>query len=473
MFVLNKADLVPADTLALAFSQVAEAVKTRYGDVLVPAVAPAFVNTGASAPSQACNKAAMKAATAPVSFTCLPHTAAVDHPAKIIIRALRQFHQDFVAAFDASRTSVNNMKGKLGVCVIGYPGVGKTALCRSLQRVGTDSVVATVPCRTIRTAVSKDAEIAATKEPKIIIPSAKQLTLVTIADDEALKQAPIVAGDAIFHSESKLEKIKEPEAAALLLAEAFKDQTALCQALSLPVMPTAAAFLKSFGRCIIREKGFQPSGIFAGSAGSLSNSALTASDAMGAAQYVSGLKKVHVRRRHRDGRNPLRVGARIFLKEFQEGRNIVWAVKRSEADEAAAKQAHSAADVAAAVNLMLPFHIPKPVVTLLSATDDEVAAKQVAQNPGAVQLMVSQHALRDCIALLPHRSLEVDASAVVPPSLDESESDEEEEEEDSDDDVPEMDSNMSFEDEEGAGFSDLDDDEEGDDEEDDEEEEEA
>jgi shikimate kinase len=422
LLVLNKAELVPLDVLALGYSNVAEAIHGRYGDLLKPAPAPANSNPVPGTITDL-------VATTPVTFTCLPHSAVVDGSSNVLLRTLRNFHAAFVAPFDAYRATKSNMKGKIGVCVIGFPGTGKTTLCRCLQQMGTDSVVSTVPCRTIRTATSKDEGASTTS--KIIIPSAKQITLVTIADDEQLKATPIASGDAVFHSISRLEKLKEPETVAVLLAEQFRDQTALCQALSLPIMPTAVAFLKAFGRCIIRERGFQPSGVFAGGGGSLSNSHLSVSDAQGAAMYVAGLRKVHVKRRHDDGRNPLRVGARTFLKTFHEGRHIVWAVKRNAAEAETTKD-H---DVAAMVNVFSTLYVPKQVLTALSA-DDAAALRIVKQTPGAVLLMVVQFAMRDAMALLPHKALEVDASAVIAPSHedeDDEEDDEEFEEEEGDD----------------------------------------
>jgi hypothetical protein len=83
------------------------------------------------------------------------------------------------------------------------------------------------------------------------------------------------------------------------------------------------------------------------------------------------------------------------------------------------------AKLAEIINIFRPLYLPKKVLESLAANDEEATAIAAA-TPGAVTLMVLQFAMRDCIALLPHRALELEPDAVVPPELEDDEEDEEE-----------------------------------------------
>lgn len=432
-FTLCKADLVPLDALAASFVNVAGAVEARYGQSL---------KTLKPRGDQGIR------CTAPVSFLCAPFSCFVDDSAAMLLHTLRGVKNVVLEGHDVGST---NMQGKLGCAVIGLPGTGKSTLCKCLVERGTDSAVAIVPCRSIRTAQTESGE------SKIIIPGAKGVTLVTIADDNKLKSAPIMAGDVVFHSISRVEKLENPEEAAALLAEYFDDQLALCQSLSLPAAPNSTIFLKSLGRCIVREGGFQPAGSFSGTGGSQSVSLLSASNAQGAALSAANLRKVRVNRRFLDKRNVLRVGARTFLKQFHEGKHIVWSVLRATAQTTNVD----------AVNLFVPAYIPKQVANVLTAGGEKPIAAAVQKGQGGVALMVLQHAMRDYAVLLPTRCLGVDPAGVVPAVRDAPkpvESDDEDDVADADDEDDEE-----FDDEDEEGDEELDDEDDEEFDEDDEE----
>jgi hypothetical protein len=453
VFVLAKTDIVPLDVTANTFSLVAEALAARYGEhVMAPAA----------------KKGKAAGAAPPVMFTCVPFSTLIDNTVPFLTKTLRKIQADYFSAFNFN-DEANNMKNKLAVCVVGLPCCGKSSVVRSVHTAGSDAAVAVIPCRSIRTVIpfnpeeiNADADDKAQLEKrmnKIVLPGAKSITFITIADDEKLKRAPMVCGDVVFHSMSSIEKLELPESVGIMLAEKFVDNSALCQAFSLPIATTPLQFVKHLGRSIIRDKGFQPTSMFSGAGGSLTASALGSSVAQGAI-YMTSQRMIRVRAKRSDGRNALRVGARQFLKEFFMGKNLVWAVKRTEDEEEegdepkkkpTAAQAKAKADAAAAsINVFTPIFVPKQVA---AAVGDDLAA-----NPGAVVLLSMQHAMKDYAALLPKFALEIEPVAVTVGSSEEvaaeeeadSEDDElvDEEEEDEEEDDEEMSSEDDGEEEE-------------------------
>ena len=361
VFLLNKCDLLPLDTLCSQLHALGEALYARYRKHVNPC-----------------------GGVRSVTFQAWPFSYTLDVTVQYTMRGLRDILHARKAYLTNTSSTVDeqvqdsferhNLLGRLGVGLIGAPGVGKTTVARALRgaygggsaiAVRGSGAVAIVPCRSVRVQEDiveepvadpqqSEVQVATLKSKKrsrgassvemvkpkleaskvtrrLVFPDAKPITLVTVADDELAKRATVCGMDAVFHSLSSIERHKTPEVPAVLAVEQFLDNASLCQLFSLPLFDSAVGLLKGLGRCVIREGGFVSAQSAIGVAGSMSESALTISNLSGGRTLLGG-RLVRQRGRFADRRHALRTGARVFLKELHIGANLVWATSGNTED---------------------------------------------------------------------------------------------------------------------------------------------
>jgi hypothetical protein len=260
-----------------------------------------------------------------VEFTCISWAYGVEASTAYVLRTLTCIADAARAVRTAEGAPAwalasSSMRGKIGCAVVGLPNTGKSVLAQALARLGGDSAVAIVPCRTIAE-VTKGGAAAGFE-----FPGAKNLTLVTVADSAELRRAPICSGDILFHSASTADKLSEPEVVATVIGESFPLED-LCRAFAQTAAPSAQAFLVALGRVVIREKGFYAP-LQDGTAASLAatRAGMRASRVVEAVGTAAPLMMHRAKAQQRDGRNALRAGARVFLREVCRGGALSWAV---------------------------------------------------------------------------------------------------------------------------------------------------
>jgi len=497
-FALTKCDLVSSEALTTQFALLAEAVHRRYfHDVKV---------------SSGKHKLSAHSLELPggITMTMCPVSTQFDRCQKHLLKILRRFQSLCApeAPKDAAKTSKkeatmkHNMADKVCVFIIGLPNTGRRTLARSLMTVGTDSAVAVVPLRAAQVQLVKSFEDNSV-HVRFVLPSSKSITLVQLPEDAILRKEAteaLASGDILFQSYSAVEKLQEPEAVAIMLAQGVQDPVQLAQAFCQPVFSTTgssedivkgvAAFLRGIGHTVRREGGFHVSPLFAanaGTAGQLAATSLTASTGFASREQSNRLslidasfsnarptklvrisnismtkkgKQTTVKRV--DGHNALRIGARTFLREFCGGKNVPWAVLR-------AKQPltpQGVADVSRVFSLAL-FGTP------------EVAMKTFADTQEYLNTFLGQldHLMRDFLVLLPNGVVEFRDDAIVPvlhsleeievkptASRAEEDTDEEEDDEEEDDEEEDEEEDDEEEDDEEEDDEEIDDADEEDDE---------
>ena len=384
-----------------------------------------------------------------------------------IVRWFNERKYDEYADKDAASKACN-LAGKTAVFVLGLPNTGRRSLCRALLSIGTESAVCTTSLRAARiqqqkkaVAESDDDEEASEESEekeelvKFVIPGCKIATFITLPEDEALRKlasSSVLAGDILFQSDSYVERMEEPEAVAMMIVNGVTDKTALAQAFCQPSfevpndtavdqatldrlrMKGAEYFLKGIGHTVRRDKGFTVSPLLvesAGTAGKLSSSSLLASSGFsnqkaslldsthssarpGKFVHISAVvtrgssgKKAKGRRavKRSDGSNALRIGARTFIREFCQSRNVPWAVLAP----GAASPNISSAD--AAKIQMLSFNAFESNLAGCKATP---AVAPGATCPFAIFAEGISRLMKQYLVLLPNGVIEMTPSTIAP-----------------------------------------------------------
>ncbi|KEG09174.1 hypothetical protein DQ04_05681020 [Trypanosoma grayi] len=306
-----------------------------------------------------------------ISFAFCPVSNLFDKTTKHILRVLRQF------LFSEGCTQSNercNLEGKLCTFVIGLPNTGRRTLCRALLQTGNESCVSIVPVSAAQVQLmNKNNGCQEDAEMKLAFPNAKEITLLQFPEDTVLmRELSSLSGcDVIFKSFSFIERITDPEVIGFMLFAAALDKNSLAQGFCQPgedfggssdeskVMKAAERFFRNLGHTVRREKGFYVSPLFvsnAGTMGKVSSSSLTASTRFTSRQQSTqttllddsfsgatpsklvrissvvtasrGKKKSNSMLKRLDSHNAMKLGARTFVREICQGKNIPWAVMR-------------------------------------------------------------------------------------------------------------------------------------------------
>eukprot|EP00658_Telonema_sp_P-2_P014245 TRINITY_DN15411_c0_g1_i1.p1 TRINITY_DN15411_c0_g1~~TRINITY_DN15411_c0_g1_i1.p1 ORF type:complete len:616 (-),score=252.07 TRINITY_DN15411_c0_g1_i1:242-2089(-) len=472
LIAMTKVDVVNAQTVGTQLALVDAALKERYAD------SPALSR---------------------ILFTLCPVSTQFDGTVKHLLRIVRWFNERKYDEYadKAAAGQATNLSGKTSVFVLGLPNTGRRSLCRALLAIGTESAVCVTSLRAARIQQAK-ATVAESgsdndasdeekeEEVKFVIPGAKIATFITLPEDEALRKlssSSVLAGDILFQSDSYVERMEEPEAVAMMIVNGAADKTSLAQAFCQPSfevpnntavdeetmerlrMKGAEYFLKGIGHTVRRDKGFSVSPLLvetAGSAGKLSSSSLLASSGFsnqkaslldstysnarpGKFVHISSVvtrsatgKKAKGRRavKRSDGSNALRIGARTFIREFCQSRNVPWAVLAP----GAASPSITAADAAKIQMLSLnAFEAHLAGSKLLASVVPGVGCSFATYAEGVSRL------LKQYLVLLPNGVVEMNPGMIAAvlhdvegefapqPMAEDSEDDEEDDEEDSDD----------------------------------------
>jgi hypothetical protein len=456
LVALTKCDLVSAPAIGTQFSLVAEALCSRYG------------------PSQASSADSLELPGG-IVFCFTPVSNQFEKTTKHLLRILRQFLAT-QPKVPGSTAVHSNISDKIVAVVIGFPGTGRRSLMRALQISGTDSGVSVVPLRAAVMQLFPTADSGVST--KFVFPNAKEITLVALPEDHNLRKGSEgLAGDIIFKSPSFVEKMTEPEHVAVAVVNSVVDAVGLAQAFCQPAFRAdapagkeetesdalerearaASRFLQGIGHTVRREKGFHVCPLFvasAGTAGRLGATSLSASTAFTSRQKSTsgtlidatfsnatpnklvrissvvavsrgktGKRNATVKRI--DGHNALKLGARSFLREFCQSRNVPWAILRGPTP-----LTQKAVETASRVFSLAIFN---------GAKDD---GKQLAPAEHfAVFLAKLTSLLKDYLILLPPNVVEFSPSTVAPAqhSLDGADDEESVEDEEDDDEWSEDD----------------------------------
>lgn len=440
LFTLTKTDLVSAPALLSQVALVCHALNNRYekgsfGGNVLAAITPFSVQ----------------------------HEKSGRH----LLRILHQFRQSDGCV---KTTAESNMENKVCAFVIGLPNTGRRTLCRTLASAVNESSVSTVPLRAaqmqlIKSSVTGEEEAddgndgVQAVRTRFAIPNAKAVTLVQFPEDSGMQKElrNVTGGDVFFRSPAFIEKTLEPEPIGCVLFEAFVDKVALAQAFCQSVVSVsegdegaalrgAEKFLRDLGRTVRRDKGFFVSPLFASNAGTmgkLTSSSLTAHAGFTSGQQsnasnlldstysnASPSKLVRIssvvtkarRSSHKlaaraDARNALRLGARTFIRELCQAKNVPWAVMRAPGMATVTPKSVAAA----AANVF--------DVSLTEGKKRTAAATMKPQEHLAAIVDHFAALLKDFAAFLPNGVVEMDPDAIVPPqySLEEPEQSNEEE----------------------------------------------
>jgi hypothetical protein len=469
LFALTKCDLVSSTAISSQFALLANAIHHRYFED--------GTETKKSTKGQVSNL------TLPggIEFGFVPVSNQFERCQKQLMKALRRFHAAH-AVRDTSAVPAHNMNDKVCAFIIGLPNTGRRTLARSLLATGTDSGVAVVPLRAAQVQLMKDKDDATKVNVRFALPNSKTVTLVQFPEDARYRKESsrdIVAGDVLFQPYKVVEHLEDPEMIATAIAQQIVDPVAIAQAFcqvrfitgdNEEAIKSIWNFLKGIGYTVRREGGFHVSPLFvstSGTAGQIAATNLTASTNFTSGQQSNKLtlldstysnarpsklvrlsnvtikgKGKHQNVKRLDGGNALKIGARTFVREICQGKNIPWAIMRAH-DEVLSPQ--RVAEVSRVFN------------AIYSSTQSIAQEATQRSTPAEfLELHMEQltNLLKDVLVLLPNGVVEFSPNSIVPVlhNLDEEES-ESESESGSDEEL------------EGEEEENEEDDEEGDDEE--------
>lgn len=481
LFTLTKIDLISAPAIATQVSLVGDALVKRYGrDIL--------------------NKNLVCAIT--------PFSTYVEKSCRHFLRVLRQFQY----SCSGKSAMPTNLDHKICAFVVGLPNTGRRSLCRHLVTRTNEDGTSSVPMKAAQLQFLRRADDDNDDEDNVSVkfafPNAKSVTLVQFSEDAELgtELRDVTGGDVFFRSQAFVEKTLEPEAIGVVLFGNVLDKLAIAQAFCQPYAAIQAdsklpkedqelraseRFLRELGQTVRREKGFHLSPLFVSGAGTMGKT--SSSDLTGNVNFTSNqqssratlldvsysnatpnklvriaplTKQLGKRGRidpavkQGDSRNALRLGARTFIRELCQSKNIPWAVMR-----AAGRVGVTEAQVAKASEI---FN-----VSLCSGVKmGEVPEQKGIDHLNALIAAISA-TVRDALAFLPNGVVEMDPDCIAPPlhDLDEpvmeeesegEDEDEEDEDEESDDEEGSDDEEDEDDDDEAAEGDDDDDDEESD-----------
>ena len=421
------------------------------------------------------------AAESGVVFSACPVSIYFDNSIRHLLKMVRAYNTEVHAGVDkAAASKATNLTGKVACFLFGLPGTGRHSLSKAMATVGTDSAVIVTSLRSGRVQAGKEEA-----DPvKFVIPNSRLITVVTIPEDNELTKqsgANVISGDILFQNASYLERMQEPEHVAAVLLGGCVDRTLLAQAFCQPAFAAddateAMKFLIGIGRSVTRDRGFNVSPLLidgAGTAGRIASSSLLASHGFTTSKtslldttysQAAPTKFVHLSSvvykgkkggqslavKRTDGQNPARIGARTFLREFVQGRNVPWAVMRPGSNDDAIT-----AESAATLRVISLKHF--------------VASTKVKVAEGPAPFAAFAEALSELVnpnlVLLPRAVVEFSADAICPILHDtegsfepESESDDEvdalddfgSDEEDFDEEFEEMDEEMDADDDDDS-----------------------
>lgn len=331
LIAMTKCDIVSANAIGTQVALLDHAIAGRYPD----------------------------AAESGVVFSACPVSIYFDNSIKHLLKMIRAYNTEVNSKIDKrAAAKATNLTGKVACFLFGLPGTGRHSLSKAMATVGTDSSVIVTSLRSGRIQAGKtDASTL-----KFVIPNSRLVTVVTIPEDnELIKQSSsnVISGDVLFQNQAFLERMPEPEQVAAVLLGGCVDRTLLAQAFCQPAFNAdetseAVKFLIGLGRSVSRDRGFNVSPLLidsAGTAGRIASSSLLSSHGFTSNKtslldttysQAAPTKFVHLSSvvykgkksgkalavKRSDGQNPARVGARTFLREFVQGRNVPWAVMR-------------------------------------------------------------------------------------------------------------------------------------------------
>ncbi|CUI14119.1 Hypothetical protein, putative [Bodo saltans] len=476
LFALAKCDLVSSTAISSQFALLANAVHHRYFEE--------------STDAKKSSKGQVSNLTLPggIEFGFVPVSNQFERCQKQLLKALRRFHAAH-AVRDTSAAPTHNMNDKVCAFIIGLPNTGRRTLARSLLATGTDSGVAVVPLRAAQVQLIKAKDDAALVNVRFALPNSKTVTLVLFPEDARYRKESsrdIVAGDVLFQPYKVVEHLEDPEMIATAIAQQIVDPVAIAQAFCQVRFTTGDneeaiksiwSFLKGIGHTVRREGGFHVSPLFvstAGTAGQIAATNLTASTNFTSGQQSNKLtlldstysnarpsklvrlsnvtikgKGKHQNVKRIDGGNALKIGARTFVREVCQGKNIPWAIMRAH-DEVLSPQ--RVAEVSRVFNAIY--------TSTASITQEATQRSNAAE---FLQLHMDQltNLLKDVLVLLPNGVVEFSPNAIVPVLHNLDVEEESESESDEESDVEEDDEEQEGDEEEG----DEEDDEEDDDDE--------
>ncbi|RNF26472.1 uncharacterized protein Tco025E_01219 [Trypanosoma conorhini] len=426
LFAITKIDLVSVPAVVTQISLLANALCERY------------VNRTDSEESLKLSDA-IRVAFCPVSKI-------FDKTIRHVIRILRQF----LSSEQCSQSNPYcNLEGKLCSFVIGLPNTGRRTLSRSLLQYGTDSGVSLVPVSAAQLQVmaSKD-ENKEDMKFKLAFPNAKEITLLQFPEDAVLLRelSSVSGGNVVFKPFSFIERMTSPEVIGCMLFEAAIDKVALAQGFCQPgegFIPSpdeeqnikmAQRFFRGLGHTVRREKGFYVSPLFvsnAGTMGKLSSSSLTASVGFTSRQQSTqttlldasfsnatpnklvrissvvtpshGKRKSNMSVQRMDSHNALKLGARTFVREICQGKNIPWAVMRPPTKKCVTKAEVEAASVIFDISLSL---------------GKRLGMLETRQGPTAHFASLLDHVaslLKQYLMFLPNNVVEFDPDCIIAP----------------------------------------------------------
>ncbi|KAF5225885.1 hypothetical protein ECC02_001204 [Trypanosoma cruzi] len=426
LFAITKVDLVSVAAVVTQISLLAHALFERYMKVTKDEEFLKFNDV--------------------VSIAFCPFSKIFDKTTRHVIRILRQF---FLSEHCSNSNQHCNLEGKLCSFVIGLPNTGRRTLSRTLLQHGTDSCVSLVPVSAaqLQMVANKNGHNEDVRF-KLAFPNAKEITLLRFPEDAVFSRelSSLSGSDVVFKPFSFVERMSNPEVIGCILFAGAIDKVALAQGFCQPGegfigsssekqnIKAAQRFFRSLGHTVRMEKGFYVSPLFvsnAGTMGKISSSSLTASVGFASRQKSTqatlldtsfsnatpnklvrissvvapsrGKKRSNTSVRRMDSHNVLKLGARTFVREICQGKNVPWAVMRPPTKKSLTKTEVDAASVLFDISLCLG----KRLGTL-----------EAHQNPADHFAVLLDHVaslLKEYLVFLPGNVVEFDPDCIVAP----------------------------------------------------------
>nr|CCC94491.1 conserved hypothetical protein [Trypanosoma congolense IL3000] len=350
LFALTKSDLVSAPALISQISLLADALSSNY--------------------IESCEEAGSLKNNEILHFAFCPVSSRFAKSVEHLTTVLKRF----LTSDNCSKPNKNsNLTGKLCCFIVGLPNTGRKTLRRILLKGNNSNTSAvTVSAAQLQTVSRCDDGLG--KSLKFVFPNAKEITLLQFPEDsDLLSELNKLSGsEIIFKPLSFVERLTDPEVVGYALFDAVLDKIGLfqsfCQRNELSSeykddeekLGAASRFFRGLGVTVRRKNGFYVSPFLVtnvGTMGKISSSSLTASVSFTSRQQSTKTtppdasysnanpcklvrvpflvaEKKHKKRRNvkvkrADHQSIAEFGARIFVCEIHEGKNVPWAVMRS------------------------------------------------------------------------------------------------------------------------------------------------
>lgn len=427
LFAITKIDLISIPALVTQISLLAYALRERY-------------ENGNTDKHFFLPKDVLTVAFCPVSIR-------FDKTLQHFIRLLRRF----LSCNGCSTPSLQcNLDRKLCTFVAGLPNTGRRALCRALLQCGTDSCVSIVPVSAAQLqVVTGKAGDSDNTSMKLAFPNAKEITLLQFPEDSVLMHelSTLSGADVVWKPLAFVERMVDPELVGCMLFAAVLDKVGLAQGFCQPgenldmcsdeseCIKEAKKFFRNFGHTVKKEKGFYVSPLFvsnAGTMGKVCSSSLTASVSFTSRQQSTqttlldasfsnatpnklvrissvvtpscGKRKRNMSVRRIDSHNAMKLGARTFIREICQGKNVPWAVMRPPTKKCLTKEEVEIA------SLVFDLFI------CCGKKDGEMGAGITSSEHFALLLRHLTSLLKQYLVLLPHNVVEFDPDCIIAPT---------------------------------------------------------